>query len=282
MKLGRRWKMIVQGRSQVWEVGYPFTVKLKTSATGTTSANSAAFQIFNLPKEMREDIRKDFDRGLEYDAIEFRAGYDDGLPLPGIFVGNVYVAYTYRHGPDWITEISCLDGQFGMQNGQVDLSFSKDAKDVEILRSIAQAIPHLKIGHISIDALNTKRVRGVAVSGNAWEEIKKMALPPNVQVFVSDEAIYVLKDGQAIPDQGDPLRISPDMGMIGSPKRQATNTTVQMIFEPRLKVGRKVIVQSEEPYAGEYYPYQVEHAGIISPTVAGDLITSATFVRVKA
>lgn len=296
MKFGRTYTMIVQGNTQKWTFGSPFTCRFATVANGGPTMNTGDFFIYNLPEKVRNDILADIYGGFENTPgelvplgivplgqalrpVSFAAGYQNEPQLPVIFVGNVVWAYSYRQGPDWITQIHCVDGQGAIDIGNAEISFISGTTLGQIFRTICQALPGLSIGLISKTFDQYKDPRGVVVSGNPWEELVRRIIPVNAQLFVNKGSIYIILQNEYVPNPGGIMEINADTGIIGSPRRQDSQTIVSMIFEPRLELGQQVLLRSASPYAGETKLLHLRHYGTISESECGDLITEATFLR---
>jgi hypothetical protein len=279
MKWGRTYQMIIQGELQEWRVGFPFSCRFQVSATGTPTANVGHFYLYNIPEKMRNDILKDIFDDPQYRQISFMAGYESEPQLPVVFVGNVFWAYSYRQGPDWITEINALDGGYGIEAGSVHYVAPAGTDYRQILRVLVQAMPNLTPGIISQNLPLPENARGISLAGQPWAELIKRILPINAQLFISDEVVYILAQNEYIPNAGGLTEISDDTGMIGSPRRQNNMTIATLIFEPRIKCGQKITLVSRQPYAGDHKVMMVDHHGTISPTVCDDAVTVATFFR---
>ncbi len=87
--------------------------------------------------------------------------------------------------------------------------------------------------------------------------------------YVDLERAYCLADNDTIP--GDILEINSDTGLLGSPKREDTYMTLEILFEPRIKLGQAIhIVSRDNPrFDGVFKVGGFEHAGIISGAVGG-------------
>jgi hypothetical protein len=281
MKFGRTYQMVIDGATDQWKVAFPFTCKFRISSSGTPSANLAHFLLYNLPERVRNDIGKDIYEDIQYRRISFSAGYSTMPYLPVVFVGNVFWAYSYRQGPDWITEINCLDGGWGIAKAHIEQSFPAGTKYDQIIRVICHVMEteHIKTGVISNNLGLGACERGLSICGNAWEELVRMILPINAQLFISNEVINVLAQNEHLRDAGNLTEISEDTGIIGSPRRQGLQTIATMVFEPRIAVGQKVYLKSLQPYAGDHIVKFFEHQGTISQTVCDDLVTRITFFR---
>lgn len=283
MKFGRTWKMIIEGATEQWTFGMPFTINFRSSATGTPTANVAHFQIYNLPEKVRNDLVKDSWDDLAYRRMSFSAGYESESQLSVIFVGNVTWSYSYRQGPDWITTIDALDGNWGMTKGKINCVVPGNASFTQILRTIALALPNVKIGAISNSlkpATAGMGQRTVSVVGNPWQALIDRIIPLNAHISINKETLNILAQGEYIPSNGGLTEITEEMGIIGSPQRQVALSTFTLVFEPRLEVHQKLSIQSSQPYSGDHSVLSIEHQGTISPVVSGDLTTSVTLIRV--
>lgn len=271
--------MVVQGESQMWTFGSPFTLRFATQANGTPTMNTADFFVYNLPENVRNDLLMDIYQDPTIRTISFAAGYLREPQLPVIFVGNVFWAYSYRQGPDWITQVHCVDGGGALDLGNIEQSFVSGTTLGQIYRAICQALPNLSVGLISKTFDQVKDPRGVVVSGNPWEELVRRIIPVNAQLFVNKQNIYIILQNEYVPNPGGLTDITPDTGMIGSPRRQGALTIATMVFEPRLEIGQQVTLHSSAPYAGEKKLLSIRHYGMISESECGDLVTEATFLR---
>ena len=127
--------MTVQGNTRLWTFGSPFTLRFSITAKGTPTPPFAEFFIYNLPEEVRNDIMMDAfgdpdNYNPSFRPITMVAGYNNfaggqiDAPIKApVYAGNIYWAYTYRDGPDWITQIHCFDGQGAIDMG--DHAFPK-------------------------------------------------------------------------------------------------------------------------------------------------------------
>jgi hypothetical protein len=282
MKFGRTYDMVVQGESRRWTFGSPFTLRFTTQANGTPTMNTAEFFVYNLPENVRNDLLMDIYQDPTLRTISFAAGYIREPTLPVVFVGNVFWAYSYRQGPDWITQIHCVDGGGALDVADIGTSLIGGQSGTtlgQIYRTLVQALPGLSIGLISKTFDEVRDPRGVVLSGNPWEELVRRIIPVNAQLFVNKGKVYIILQDEYVPNPGGITDITPDTGMVGSPRRQGAMTIATMIFEPRLEIGQKVTLHSSAPYAGEKKLLSIRHYGEISEAECGNLLTEATFLR---
>lgn len=288
MKWGRTYQMTVQGETEKWLFGSPFTLRFSTVANGTPTTNTADFFIYNLPDKIRNDISMDIYQDPEYRQITFSAGYNDQASLKtpahltSVFVGNVFWAYSYRQGPDWITQLHCVDGGGAIDIANVEVSFASGTTMGQVYRTLCQAIKDAHVGVtgfvVSKTFDNLSDPRGITVSGNPWETLVRQIIPKNAQLYINKGIINIILQNEYVPNPGGLVIISPDTGLIGSPRRQGAMTIATMIFEPTLEIGQNITLQSIYA-AGENKLLALKHYGVISESECGDAITEATFLR---
>ena len=288
MKWQRRYLMTIEGRSgEIWTPAYPFTCKFKVVGVGSSTPNQAHFTMYNLPKNVRQDIGFDVGDDSTYRRLTFAAGYLDEEPnLTVIFAGNVTFCYTFRQGPDWITEIDCLDGGWAISNsGTYLFSFPKNTGYVQYLTQVAQGLSvdsnkPIPIGVISPNlGIPTNKNRGSAFVSNPWAELVRQTLPLNAKLFINKEVLYILAQNEYLQNTNGLTIFSPDTGMIGSPRVNNLMLIATILFEPRLQVCQQITLQTSLPYGGNYEVQMIEHRGTVSPVEAGDYTTTCTFFR---
>jgi len=284
MKFLRTYSMVIKGAHETWTFGPPFTVRFTTTARGTPTTNTAHFFVYNLPEKVRNDILKDIYSNLDYYPMSFSAGYLYEPSTPPIFVGNVRWAYSYRQGPDWVTEFDCVDGGGAIEIANCEESVVSGTSLGQIYRVLCQSIVGVERGvngfFISKSFDSQRDTRGVVLSGNAWEELVRRIIPANAQLFINKGKIYIILQNEYVSIPGGFSTISAETGLIGSPRRQEALTIATMMFEPRLEIGQNVELVSASPSSGEHKLLQVTHQGTISEAVdSGDIVTVATLFR---
>jgi len=79
--------------------------------------------------------------------------------------------------------------------------------------------------------------------------------------------------------------INSNTGLLGSPIRNQTKIIVQTIFEPKIRLGTLINIESDTVkfVNGIYKVYSIEHSGVFSQTKEGKLITTiGLFIGDKA
>ena len=285
MKFGRLYSMYVQGANADHTIDCPLTCKFQVKNNSLFSCGEARFQIYNLSQDVRNDIYKDAYEQFIYKQIRFAAGYQadtsspGAITLPIIFQGNITQAYSYRQGPDWITEITALDGGFALDNGTINLTKPSPYNFKDALSDAVKAMPQVKLGVIgTFDLTNS---RGVSFNGNPWDLITQKIAPLEGRAFINKEKVNIVRQWEYIADAGTIDTISPDTGMIGTPLSQEGLVKVRLLFEPRLEVMQQIKIDTTAiPQRilrnGSFLILGIVHSGTASGAICETMTTEVT------
>lgn len=272
-KWQRNYILSIQTSGSNWiDITLPFTMNFRISRNTNASANTARISILNLSKDTRLKIYKDKYTFDIYKGIELRAGYGDSKEtLPIIFKGNIKQAYSQRNGVDYQTDIECYDGGFAFLNGYTSKSFAAGTSDRQILYSLVKDLPAIDMGVIG--NFEGSLPRGNAMEGATTDLIKSVS---KSNFFIDNEKAYCLQDEECY--RGNITEISSASGLMGSPLREETMLTFEMMFEPRLQIGQHIHLtsQTESLFNGNYKVIGVEHNGTISDATSGRCVTKVT------
>lgn len=273
MKFLRNYELDIELDPQTGQsvrVNYPLTVNFSIIKHTLASANTATFTILNLKETTRRQIYQDRFDIKTYRRIRFSAGY--GTDLSVIFEGNIRIAQSYRNGVNWETRIDAFDGGYGMINGFSTLTFSSGERLENIIRTLAQDLPNIETENVSSFPLTIKR--GRVFSGNTYNLLKGVLDLDTHEIFVENEKLNIIGKNQYIEDGGIRL-ISAETGLTDTPVRRDARIELSLVFEPKVKVGQIVEVESRETINnGLYKIVGVSHSGIISESVSGDCKTN--------
>lgn len=275
MKFGRIFEMQIEGATKIHTIQSPLTCRFRVIATSLFSNGEAIFQIFNLNKEVRNDIFKDVFETFLYRPIRFSAGYIREPSIPIIFRGNVMQASSFRRGPDWITEIHGLDGGFAVENGTISLSKPSPYLVSDLFSDAVRALPRVKLGLIG--TFNLTSPRGVTFSGNPWDLITRRIIPLHGQAFINKEVVNIIQQNEFIEQTGGVEQISDENGMMDTPRLQDALVKARMLFEPRLEIGQRIKLKTiESRLEGSYKILKLVHMGMVSGAVGGTMETQVT------
>jgi len=298
MKFGRIYAMSAEGATlnpdgtrKVHYINFPLTCRFTINRNTNINCGAATFQIYNLAIATRNDLYQDWYQLNQYRQVQFAAGYQQlsvnnspvqSPSLPVIYTGNIQQCYSYRQGPDWITEIRCLDGGYATTQGYVSLTAPVKYTFSTISRNVIGTMPQCGVG--AIGALDTGRLpsrRGITFCGNPWDLITRVIKPPTGSAFIDHEKVYILNQWEYIQLTGGYITtVSAQTGMLDSPKLQESIVTVRMIFEPNVRVQQTVqLVTTENKMTGTYIVRNIDHGGTISGAVCEDLETRLTLYQ---
>src|SRR5665213_298098 len=251
-----------------------FTIEFDITRNTLTSANVCQIRIFNLSKNNRNKIRKDDMDQSDLRTVLLRAGY--GNSLSTIFSGTISRASSVREGVNFITTIESFDGGFAFVNDHTSLTFLKGASQETMLKTLGSSLTNVSLG--AVGKFPGSLSRGAAVSGNTTQLLAEMS---GGAFFIDNGKVHILGNDEVI--EGPIPTINAAAGLLGTPVIENLQVTFDMIFEPRLLVGQKILLESStadqgrqgvQGFNGTYKVISVKHRGMISPAVCGDAITT--------
>ena len=277
-KFNRNYRLTMQGRGkQVIEIAMPFNLEFDVIRSIAISPNSSTIRISNLNESTRNLIRKDTWELGDFRFINLKAGYSE-RGISTIFSGNINIARSYREGVNYITDIECFDGGFGLINGQTDISFTKGTTRSSMMKQAMKDMPGVSVGKIG-KGFDIKLSRGNSKTGKSVSIIEDLA---GGAFFVDNGVGNVLGDNECLKGSLDVIDSS--MGILSTPRYENTHVTIEMLLEPRIIVGQKLTIDSSfnKAFNLEYKVISVHHKGTVSETKAGTATTTLTLLSSKA
>lgn len=284
-KFGRRYKIVFRlGRllqlgaydkaiiDDELTIEYPLTVDLAVTRGVYSQTNTAFVNIYGLAQITRERLLKDRNDTTNYIEMKIYAGYEDFLHL--IFNGTIKECQSYKESgaTEYITEIEAWDGGLAVLKGSDNNSFGANTKYETILETLCQNIPNIRIGAMSPDYKEKTQVRPYYAGMKTMDDLSDLT---NGNMFIDNEEIFFINTKKEVIE-GDLAYINTDAGLLGSPRRREGNVTLDIVFEPRITVGQRIVLQSQTvPYLnGVYKVLGVNHEGTISGAKCGSMITT--------
>lgn len=274
-KFGRQFKLLIEvDGGQIITINNPLSIQFTTNRNVNGLNNTLALDIFNLSKVHRDAIFADpFYSSNIQRHVELQAGYDN---LYTIFKGTYNTANSVRRGVNIVTHIDSTSGGYELQNAfvyQTANAGSTHASILQTLMGIMTGLPNSKMtpGVISPTYAQSVQQRPVVLEGNVWSLIKKYS---DGHAYIDLEKIYATKYNEYIAG-GIPL-IDASTGLLDTPKRNNSLIEVATLFEPRFSINQLVQLNSvvNTKYNGQYIIKGIEHSGIISDSVGGQLRTT--------
>lgn len=309
MKFGRTYQMLVTGFSDSpatpskLVIDYPLTLEFNVSHHIFASANTANFSIYNLNKTKRSEIAfNQFLKKRAYPVI-LSAGYisqqaagEEGTvsSLPIIFNGFANIAYTERSGPDLITRINAID------NGDVTseepaTSFPGAPNQcvipagtpfIERVKKIMSFLkPRVKTGFIKLNSVQLPEplTRDEPCSGSVWSKLQSVVNGVSgAYLYIENGECNILGQNDVIPETENLGVLNSATGLIDIPKYIDSTIMCSCIFEPALKIGKLIEINStlNSRVNSLCKIIAYTHHGVISGSKSGDAISDITLLKV--
>ena len=256
------------------EITMPFTIDFDINRNIMSGANTSKVTIYNLNQDTRKKIYKDQYRTAEYKGIVIRGGYgmeENPELLPIIFKGNLKQAYSHREGTEYRTEIEAYDGGFAFVNGYQSTNFVAGTQRNDVIDTLINGLPHINKG--AVGNFNDVLTRGNSLTGSIVENLQQIT---NGNFFIDNEKAYCLLPDECI--EGDIVVLKAETGLLSSPLREETYLKVKTLFEPRLRVGQQISLESvtNSEFNGLYKVMGFRHHGTISAAESGTCETEIT------
>lgn len=278
LKFGRNYQLSVEtGKSGIAQtretitVTLPFSIEIDITRNTLAGANVCHLRIYNLSSFTREQLAFNSFNTSDYRQLRLDAGY--GTKLATVFFGNVTQCWSVREGVNFITEIECYDGGFALVNGEVNwdgATFPVGTPMTTVIATLMKALPNVTIG--AIGDFSDTLVRQTTYSGNPAQILSDIT---GGAFFIDAGKAYALKPNEYISGNTRALLINDSTGLLNTPVREQSIIRFEMLFEPGANIGTLVELDSLTNPAtnGKYKLTAIKHRGIISPAVAGKMIT---------
>ena len=241
----------------------PITIDFNV-VKSTQSENSTQIIVYNLDGSTREAIYQDvilLDNNPYIKWVTLEAGYGEHLSL--VTWGYIKECHSYRSGVDFITEMTVIDPDILTEHCGV--TFEAGTTFDEAYKYLVSQLPSLKLGETGV--LNGIFNVPTTFDGNTFLLINKLT---GGHTFVDNGVINNLNDNETLSDYGC-YYIAADTGLLETPKRYDAILEVTMLFEPTLRIGQMVEIQSstQARFDGQYKLLGFTHKCLISGSESG-------------
>ena len=253
---------------EAWELKYCIdndTDRFACSRHTSNALNELRADLYNLSENVRTFLFQEVWNSRNK-KVTFEGGYDE---LSTLFIGTLWSGFSQRQGADIVTTIWVKSETFIIDKITTYTSLPAQSTVGDVLAFLLGSFGEdLPIG--AIGSYPEKLLRPVALSGNTFDLARKYS---DNTVFIDNGRVYALRRNEVI--QGDIKLINSSSGLLATPKREVNFLQIQTLFEPRIKMNQLLQVESDvqDVYTGEYKVMGIQHTGIISEAVGGDLRT---------
>ncbi|MCO5164660.1 MAG: hypothetical protein M9939_26580 [Mesorhizobium sp.] len=230
----RQVKATFSGASSLVVTDLKIAFDISKSISGVP--NEGKVQIWNLSKDHRNAIGKEFDR------LTLEAGYvQTGMGV--ILKGSIREVYHDRDEVDVISEVSVGDGDEADRTGVVAKTWPRGTKIKDIVQDIyRESMPGISLGELKgLDDLPDTR-RPVTIVGSPRRAMDMLGRTHKFNWSWQNETL------ETIPVDGylnQIAYVSAQTGMVGVPTVTDRGITFQALLDAAIRPNRLVMVQSE-------------------------------------
>ena len=245
----------------------PLTIRFDVKRMPFAGSNQATIDIYNLNPTTRDRMFLDYYDFENIRKVELEAGYEDGK-FDLIYRGRINICTMKKAGVDVITHIEAISG-LSVLDSMLNVSLKQGETLKDSMGRVVDRIPGTEPGVTKFEDFTF--TRPVALMGNALAVLKTYT---KENCFIDLDTIVVIDKDEVIT--GDVRVIDDETGLLGVPERQRTSVTVNCIFDPRIKVGQGLEINSRiaPQFNGQYKVWGVSHSGVIGETQGGQCITT--------
>ena len=263
------------GKDYIAVVKDPVSIQFQVSKALMQSTNTATITIYNLDGSTRESIYQDrliFETNKRK-MLSLEAGYGDTLTL--VCLGYIQQCYSERVGTDMVTTIEVLDPD--ILSEYTSVTFEAGTTFEEAYKYLASQLPSLQIGELG--NLKGEFKTPTIFEGNAFVAINKLT---GGHTFIDNGKINTLNDNETLSNYGAYL-IASETGLLGTPKRYDAVLEINMLFEPTIRLGQMVEIQSvtQSRFDGQYKVLGFTHNCTISEAECGTRTTTLQLQYIK-
>ena len=220
----------------------------KIEKTSESFPNKAEIRVWNMSESSRSLAER------QQLKLFFEAGY--GGKNRGLFVGSGGRVLSRREGPDIITEFEYGDGETEFQNAKLDFSFNPGTSVKEVFSKLTETIG-LPLGEQK-GIKDETFLSGLTLSGPVRDHLDNLTERQNLEWSIQDGEVQIIPKGDTIT--GEDVFLTPETGLIGSPKKKDKGLEITSLLIPEIRPGRKLKLESEF-LKGIYRILKVTHQG---------------------
>ena len=244
--------VINPGALQQHEIKVAFSVERTISST----PNEGSITIWNIAKEHRESI------GKEFDTVTLEAGYEDQVGV--IFTGQIrdvehearLSVQNTRSGLDILTQINLGDGDAALRRALISKTFPAGSTVEEITEGIYQELEAqgLARGEWLFPEEILQYRRPYTTYGKAYEQLNLLSRSHRFYWSVQNGALEIIPHNGALPGT---IYIDNRSGLIEAPTLTDNGVKVRAMLNPAARPNRTMTVESKIVNLGENALYRI-------------------------
>lgn len=274
LKFGRNYNLVIGTANPIEpiQVTPPFTLEFDVVRSINSTANHFSLRLFNLGVKTRNKVRVDRFKFDLFRPVSLAAGYQ--TQLAQILKGNIQQCWSYREGNNMVTTLVGTDFGFAFVNGVTSVQYVAGTSQQTIINDLVKSLNAPETGNVATGAIGNypgTTSRGSSFNGNTTDLLRELT---GGGFFIDLGTAHCLQNNECLDDQI--LIVNSQSGLLGTPLLEETVVYVDILFEPKVKVGQRVLLESltETRFNGVYKVIEVHHKGVISTAVNGPCTTS--------
>ena len=208
---------------------------------GLPAKNTAKGTIFGMKKEDAEKLTTLAYRPLTIGRhlVEIFAG-DEAGNLHLAYRGDITQAWgDYNKQPDVNFYFDAMTGFYASVEPIAPFSAQGGQSASGICSAIAS-----KMGVSFTDSGVDSSVSNPYLKGTATQQAQQLANDQDFDMFIDDDEMIISPRGQPVGNKNNAPLISPAFGMIGYPQFSANGLTVKSLYNPAIRMGNWIEIQS--------------------------------------
>ncbi len=247
---------VIFGRDKTSGLGVTgLRIKFKVTKTAESNPNKAEIAVYNMNRESRALAEQDGN------IVILECGYgltSQGLPkLEGLFIGDVARALTIKDSVDYVTTFECGDGEAAHQNSIIDVAFGPGTQVGDVFNSLKAKLTGVGQG-VQTPIARKSFANGFVASGTVRSIMDQLTADMDLEWSIQDGQLQIIPRGKTTGEEA--VRLAPDTGLIGRPKKKNDGIEVRSLLQPKLKPGKPIVMDSET-IKGVYRIEKVIHTG---------------------
>lgn len=203
----------------------PMRVSFNANKSAVGGLNKLTVNIYNLTPTHRLALAKDAEDPKRI-AISFRVGYKDSMQL--LFKGTIHRGTNTREGPDFVTELQCLDGGHDFLTGFTSATVKGKARAVD---AVLGDLPNTGKGKLATLGDATRPIVLVGPPARLLDRL----VGEGETWYVDEEKLYILGDKQVVSNFIPVVNAA--TGLLNTPTREAFKVTFDTLLNPTLRIG---------------------------------------------
>lgn len=214
---------------------------------GLPEKNTARITIYNMKMQDMEQLTFLAFRPLQKrkNKIMVEAG-DLGEKLGLVFKGDITSAFPdFNSAPDVPFQIEAMTAGWAFQIADSPTSINGEQDVATLMEQFAK-----EAGFGFVNNSVTATVKNTTFTGSPVSKAQQLAQEVNIELLIDDET-YTIQNWDT--PRGDAVLLGADSGMIGYPTFTQDGVSARSFYNPKLRLGGQVKIQSVVPKASGYW-----------------------------